>query len=242
MRHCAATQAWSGGYRHGRPRSVRPVPIGPATTRPRAAWLLLLVLWAGYFLAAWLDVAVPVERVLKGLLMPALLLCVLATLRDRSPRWLAVGLVFATVGDIAIDVSFEAGLLGFLVMQVCYIVGFVGLGATRTRSVRLAAAGYGLVWIVVNLVLGPTFGELRIPVLIYSAALCTMAALGAGVNARVGIGAALFLISDTLIACGQADLDFAGRSALVMPTYLAGQYLIATGWMRRIRRDVWVPV
>ena len=149
---------------------------------------------------------------------------------------------FLSTTLIAIDVTLEAGLVGFLVMQACYIVCFLGLGAARAASARWAALGYALVWASANLALGPSLGELRVPVLVYSAALCTMAALGAGVNARVGIGAALFLISDTLIACGEADVDFTGRSALVMPTYLMGQYLIATGWMRRIRRDVWVPV
>ena len=97
-------------------------------------------------------------------------------------------------------------------------------------------------WITVNLALGPALGDLRLPVLVYSAALCTMAALGAGVNARIGVGAALFLISDTLIACGEADLDYVGRSALVMPTYLAAQYLIATGWLRRVSPGVRLPL
>ena len=200
------------------------------------------MVWAGYFVATWLGAPEPLERILKGLLMPALLVCVLVQGDARRYRWLVLGLVFATVGDIAIDVTLEAGLVGFLVMQACYIVGFVRLGAAQAASARWAALGYALVWASANLVLGPSLGELRVPVLVYSAALCTMAAFGAGVNARVGIGAALFLISDTLIACGVADVDFAGRSALVMPTYLAGQYLIATGWLRRVRAAVWLPL
>ena len=212
------------------------------SARLRAAWRLLAVAWAGFFVATWLGAPEPLERILKGLLMPALLVCVLVQGDARRYRWLVLGLVFATVGDIAIDVTLEAGLVGFLVMQACYIVGFVRLGAAQAASARWAALGYALVWASANLVLGPSLGELQVPVLVYSAALCTMAALGAGVNARVGIGAALFLISDTLIACGVADVDFAGRSALVMPTYLAGQYLIATGWLRRVHAAAWLPL
>ena len=204
---------------------------------------MLAVVWAGYFVATGLGAPEPLERILKGLLMPALLLCVLVQAGDaRRCRWLVLGLVFATVGDIAIDVTLEAGLVGFLVMQVCYIIGFLRLGAAKAAPARWAALGYALVWTSANLALGPSLGELRLPVLVYSAALCTMAALGAGVNARVGIGAALFLLSDTLIACGQADVDFPGRSALVMPTYLTGQYLIATGWLRRVSPAVWLPL
>ena len=203
--------------------------------------MVLLAVWASYFAASWLGSEL-LDRVLKGMLMPALLLCVLVTLGARSPRWLVAGLVFATIGDIAIDVAFEAGLLGFLVMQLCYIAGFARLGASRARTTRWAGLGYGLVWGSVNLMLGPSLGDLRIPVLIYSAAICLMAALGAGVSARVGVGAALFLLSDALIACGEADVDFAGRSALIMPAYLIGQYLIATGWMRRVSPDLRVPI
>ena len=212
------------------------------SARLRAAWRLLAVAWAGFFVATWLGAPEPLERILKGLLMPALLVCVLVQGDARRYRWLVLGLVFATVGDIAIDVTLEAGLLGFLGMQICYIVGFLRLGAAWAPTARWAALGYGLVWITVNLALGPALGDLRLPVLVYSAALCTMAALGAGVNARIGVGAALFLISDTLIACGEADLDLVGRSALVMPTYLAAQYLIATGWLRRVSPGVRLPL
>lgn len=211
-------------------------------------WVVLAVLWAAYFAVAWLDAPTVTERVLKGLLMPVLLVAALIALGDARPRtplpvWLVAGLVFATVGDIAIDVRFEAGLAGFLVMQICYIVGFVGLGALAGLRTRWwAALGYGLLWIGINVFLGPTLGALQVPVLVYSAAICVMAALGAGVSTRVGFGALLFVISDSLIALGEADVHVAGRAYLVMPTYLLGQYLIATGWVRRVNPKAWLPL
>jgi uncharacterized membrane protein YhhN len=209
----------------------------------RTAWLVVGVVWATYFVLRALEVAEPIERVAKGLLMPVLLLWVLAALGSSAPRALVLGLVFATVGDIAIDVRFEAGIAGFLVMQVCYIVGFIGLGAVRGLRARWPiAAIYAAIWLAVNIGLGPSFGDLQVPVAIYSLAICVMAALAAAVSSRVGIGAALFLLSDALIAVGEADLDFPGRGLLIMPTYLAGQYLIATGWVRRVRTEVHLPV
>ena len=60
--------------------------------------------------------------------------------RLAAPRWLVAGLVFATVGDIAILYVFELGILGFLVMQICYIAGFLGLGAVRGLRRRWPAA------------------------------------------------------------------------------------------------------
>lgn len=220
------------------PDRARVVPVSP-----RAAWLVVAAVWAGYFLVRTLDAAGPVERVAKGLLMPALLLWVLAALGPAAPRWLVAGLVFVTVGDIAIDVTLEAGLVGFLVMQICYIAGFLALGAAGGLRRRWrVAAGYAAVWIGVNAVLGPSLGDLQVPVLVYSLAICVMASLAAGVSTRVGLGAALFLLSDALIALGEAGIGLPGRAVLIMPTYLAGQYLIATGWARLVRPDVQVPV
>jgi len=129
------------------------------------------------------------------------------------------------------------------VMQICYTVGFLGLGAWGGLRRRWSPAlVYAAIWLAVNVGLGPQFGDLRIPVLVYSLAICIMAALASGVSTRVGIGAALFLVSDLFLAFGQAGIDFAGRSAIIMPTYLAAQYLIATGWARRVDPDVLVPI
>lgn len=222
---------------------------GGASGAPRRwPWVVLAVVWAAYFAVAWLDAPTVTERILKGLLMPALLVAAVVALRDARPPtpvpgWLVAGLVFATVGDIAIDVRFEAGLAGFLVMQICYIVGFLGLRALAGLRARWwPALGYGLLWIGINVFLGPTLGALQVPVLFYSAAICVMAALGAGVSTRVGIGALLFVISDSLIALGEADVDVIGRAYLVMPTYLLGQYLITTGWVRRVNPRTWLPL
>ncbi|HEX6888618.1 MAG TPA: lysoplasmalogenase [Candidatus Nanopelagicales bacterium] len=196
---------------------------------------MLVLTWGTYLAVRLLQPGVPLERVLKGLLMPALLVWVLARVSGPAPKGLVLGLVLATVGDIAIDVNFIAGMLGFLGMQLCYIAGFVGLGAAgalrRRWPIALAYAG---IWAGANLVLGPALGDLRLPVLVYSLAICVMAALGCGVNATVGLGAALFLISDALIAVDRAGLDLPLGSALVMPTYLAGQYWIASGWVRAL--------
>ena len=213
-----------------------------AIRQQRSAWVLVAVIWAGYFLVRALGAPEEVENLAKALLMPTLLVWVLVALRAAAPLWLVLGLIFATVGDIAIIYVFELGILGFLVMQLCYIVGFISLGAVAGLRARWPVAlGYVVIWLAVNLGLGEQFGDLRIPILVYSLAICVMGALAAGVGARVGIGAALFLISDMFIAFGEVDIDFTGRAALIMPTYLAAQYLIATGWARRVDPNVVVP-
>lgn len=179
------------------------------------------------------------QAVLKGTLMPALLLGAVITLRSRTPVLMVVGLIAATTGDVLLtfdsDVLFLLGMLGFLVMQICYIIGFVRLGAWhKVRARWWILVIYAIVWVATNAVVAPAAGALAVPIAVYSLSLVAMAAVSAGVSTRVGIGGLLFLISDALIGLGLADLDFEGRGSVVMATYLVAQYLIITGWTRRV--------
>ena len=61
-------------------------------------------------------------------------------------------------------------------------------------------------------------------------------------TAGSGSAALLFVISDALIGVDKAGAGFPGRGLIVMLTYFAAQYLIATGWARRVDPDVLVPV
>lgn len=220
-------------------------PDAARAGRARRVWALVAALWGAYLLMDVVGGPEAVRILVKGLLMPSLLLWVVVALGPAAPRLLVAGLVLATVGDIGLefDATFLVGMAGFLAMQVCYVVGFIGLGSwPAVRRNWLIAAGYLAFWVGANIVLGPRLGDLRIPILMYSLALCVMAAFAAGVDRRVGAGGLLFLISDMLIGLDLADLDFTARGVVVMLTYLAAQYLIATGWARRVRSDVPVPV
>lgn len=187
----------------------------------------------------------PAAVVTKLLLVPLLLTWVL---RGRpQPRLLLVGLVFAWLGDVALEVpgdtAFLLGLLTFLVMQLCYVAGFVRLGVLpRLRRSWWIPLGYLLLWCAVNVALGPSLGNLRGPILVYSVFLAAMAAAAAGVSLPVGIGGALFLASDLLIGVGAAGMGFAGRDVAVMATYAVAQALITTGWVTAAVRAEQVPV
>jgi uncharacterized membrane protein YhhN len=184
----------------------------------------------------------------KPLLIPALIWWVLAVRRSAAPRLLVGGLVLAWVGDIALmlpgDTAFVVGLLLFLGMQVCYSRGFVGLGAVAAlRSAPWLPVAGAVLWVGLNVALGPSLGDLRLPLLVYSAALTTMAVLACGVSLhvgspRIGIGGVTFLVSDLLIGLDAAGIDAPLHGPLVMATYVVGQLLIATGWVAVQRRDV----
>ncbi|MGB7982240.1 MAG: lysoplasmalogenase [Candidatus Nanopelagicales bacterium] len=212
--------------------------------RQRSAWLLVGLLWAGYLALEVLGASGWGHTLAKGLLMPTLLLWVLVALRGAAPRLLVAGLVLATVGDVGLefDATFLVGMAGFLGMQVCYVLGFLGMGAwANVRRQPWIAVGYLVFWVVANLVLGPRLGDLQGPIALYSLALCVMASVAAGVDRRIAMGGLLFLISDMLIGLDLADLGFPGRGLVVMATYLGAQYLIVTGWARRVDARVVVP-
>lgn len=222
-----------------------PSPESAAPIDPRQAWAVVAVVWTLYVLVLVLDLGEPSHIILKSLLMPSLLLWVVVALGSDSPALLTGGLALATVGDVGVNFeppAFLVGMAGFLGMQASYSAGFLRMGAWPALRARWPIpAGLTAFWVMANLVLGPRLGELRVPVLVYSAALCTTAALAAGVSRRVAAGGLVFLVSDLLLGLRKAGMDFPGNRVIVDTSYLASQYLIATGWGRRVRPDLALP-
>jgi uncharacterized membrane protein YhhN len=148
--------------------------------------------------------------VTKVLLMPALALAVLPV----APPLLIGALVAGWLGDI------------FLLADGTWFL--IGMAAFA------AILGYAAVWAVMIVLLWPDLGALRIPVACYSLLLATTAVMSTNAGWRAGLGGALFLVSDSMIAMGLADwsrppaVDF-----WIMLTYVAAQYLLATGVVAR---------
>ncbi|NES27455.1 lysoplasmalogenase [Micromonospora terminaliae] len=194
----------------------------------RRPWLVLFGVAALVELAGVALDSTPAQWLAKPLLAPLLL----AYLWDRRRRTdpVAVGLVAATAGDVALlvpgDTAFLAGMGCFLVTQLAFLTAFL----RHRRPPVAAVAGYLLAWAGANALLWSALGPLRLPVLGYSLALSLMAAAATGVSRRTAAGGALFLVSDLLIGVGAAGGDFPGRDLLVMTTYAAALLLITAGW------------
>lgn len=216
-----------------------------APLTPQQAWAVVAAIWTLYLLVLVLDLGEPTHIILKALLMPSLLLWVVVALGRDAPMLLTGGLALATVGDVGVNYeppAFLVGMAGFLGMQASYGAGFLRMGAWPVlRAHWPIPAGLTAFWVMANVVLGPRLGELRIPVLVYSAALCATAGLAAGVSRRVAAGGFIFLVSDLLLGLRHAGLEFKGNRVIVDTTYLVSQYLIATGWARRVRPDLPLP-
>jgi uncharacterized membrane protein YhhN len=207
---------------------------------PRPLLTAFLVVALVHVVAVGLGADV-VSCATKPFLVGLLLVWVVVASRPHVLRPLVAGLAFALAGDLLLDGSgtllFLAGMGAFLAMQICYIRGFVDLGTLeRLQGTPSVPVAFAALWIVLNVALGPSLGDLRWPILVYSLALTAMAATAWGTGcARIAAGGALFLVSDLLIGLDAAGTAVPASGVLVMATYCAAQYLITTGWVLRER-------
>jgi alkenylglycerophosphocholine/alkenylglycerophosphoethanolamine hydrolase len=178
---------------------------------------------------------------------PALMLTLLggflaATPRPRGPVaiWACVAIVLSLAGDVLFaqpgDVGFILGLGGFLLAHVAYTILF--LGPLRTTGMPRLAALYGLWWFGLLALLLPHLGALAVPVVVYGGVLGLSAASALSTNRTIAVGAALFLLSDTVLACKLflPGFEFWQQDFAIMVLYCAGQGLIALGVVR-FQRD-----
>ncbi len=193
--------------------------------------------------AAGVTSAGDVATATKPALMITLLLGLLAsTPRPRGPipAWASAAILLSLAGDVLLaqpgDIGFLVGLGAFLLAHLAYTALF--LGPLRTRRMPRLAVAYGLWWFALLAVLLPHLGGLAVPVVLYGAVLGLSAAAALGTNRIVAIGAALFLLSDTLLAFKMflPGFEFWQQDFVIMVLYTLGQGLMAVGIVREARR------
>lgn len=196
---------------------------------------MLLALYGLLALANIIGQGTWVEVATKPLLMPLLALWVFLHGRHKL---IVAALLFSWAGDIALlngdkRLWFIAGMVFFLGAHLCYISAFWRCGA---RPKPLAALIYGAIFLGALVWLWKPLGAMAIPMTAYGLALVSMVTLSASVSRVVGLGGALFLLSDMLIAVRVAGV-FEHTDFWVMLTYVIAQVLIATGFVgyRRAR-------
>ncbi len=226
---------------------VSPRPLSGEAERGAVVPLVLFAVAVAAELVAVAADWTALQWIAKPLLAPLLIWHVLR--RGRADAVVAA-LCFATAGDIALlipgETAFLIGMLFFLGTQLSLITAFLRRPRPTTPSqptrpgsgrvypsgrgrIGLSTGVYVLLWAVANALLWSQLGPLRLPVLLYSLALTAMAATATRVSRRVAAGGALFLVSDLLIGLGAAGLRAPAHDILVMATYAAALFLIATG-------------
>ena len=212
-----------------------------------------------FWLLAVLDVvgiAANIEMlhfVVKPLLIPALMLLVNFT-RSAVPgkSLLLTGLFFSWMGDVFLlfeykhALFFIFGLVSFLTTHIFYIVYFLRIRSQKTSLLKkqpvfialVLAYGITLVW-----QLYPYLSDLKLPVMLYAAVICTMLLCSLHIFLKVNkkaaafylLGAAAFVVSDSLLAINKFYQPFAYAGVCIMLTYCAAQFFIVTGYIQQDR-------
>ncbi|MFF0451051.1 lysoplasmalogenase [Streptomyces sp. NPDC004609] len=175
------------------------------------------------------------HRIAKPLLMP--LLAAFTAVRG-GPRLLVAALLFGWGGDVFLlsgaDWAFLVGMGSFAVGHICYLVLF-----GRAPAPGWAGPVYGAALVAAVALLWPDLpADLRVPVAGYALVLTAMAWRASALGPVAGLGGALFLISDMVIATGVAEWpqppvpDF-----WIMLVYSTGQLLLALGVLSATRAE-----
>lgn len=143
---------------------------------------------------------------------------------------------FSFLGDFFLALPdpkyFVPGLGSFLIAQVCYGIAF---GSKREAGLAKSIPFF-LFGVVFFSVLFSNLGGLKIPVAIYTLAICFMGWKSWVIFGKKGIflaGALVFIASDSVIAYSMflnPDLDRKIASFAIMGTYYLAQFLLFSGF------------
>lgn len=192
----------------------------------------------------------------KLLLMPVLIIFLAMNAKKNiytiSKVIIYTGLVAAYLGDILLMFNgsnfFLAGMLSFMITHICYTAIFLRMAKVRfTRATEFIVAGVLVTVIAVKLLqfLTPYLGNLRLPIKIYMVVIAIMAATAANLlgNKLLKVlastffvpGAALFVLSDAVLAANHFLYKEPFLGVVVMMSYGYAQCLLVQGFTRYLR-------
>lgn len=210
----------------------------PAGGFRSVVWLAAsLIAGCSYWFARDAELAFPVMIAWKGSCVGLLAIHALTMPRSASSLALAAIMALGSLGDMLIEISLAAGALAFLVGHLVAI-RFYWLNRTPDRPALRRLFGPAIV-VVLPLVAFflPADRSAAPAVAVYSAGLAGMLAAALASRfplGRVGLGAALFALSDLLIFARMGPLASSPiPGLLIWPLYFFGQFLICIGIIGR---------
>lgn len=206
--------------------------------------LLLASLAAGLIYPLLWDAGLPGTAVTlaKGLGVGLLAVLAATQARTRDGWLLAAVMGFGALGDVLLDIRFEAGVAAFAVGHAVAIALYSrNRRRTMTVSRRAFAAALALFGTVMPFFLFDADDPRLLGMLVYSLLLTSMAAmawLSRFPRYRTGLGAVLFVISDALIAARMGPLAGAAWVGYaIWLLYYVGQLGIFVGVSETLRSD-----
>lgn len=207
-------------------------------------YLLLAVTGAAVFLYAQLVGSSALGLLSKGIPVIALLLWLRQAPPDSYRRWISAGLLCSLAGDLLLQWPndlFVFGLGAFLLAHLAYLRAYLSDCRQPAWLALILAALTGAG--VFTLLTRADLGALLLPVACYALAISAMlwralARLGeARLTSRsarlAALGAALFVLSDSLIGINRFVAPFAAAPLAIMLSYWLGQWLIAASVFQR---------
>lgn len=207
-------------------------------------WLVLALAAAVVFFYAITVGDAQLALISKGIPVIALMLWLRSAPAGSYRRWISLGLLFSLAGDLLLawpSDLFVFGLGAFLLGHLCYVFAYLSDTRHLAPKALLAAVivGGGMFSVLASQPLGP----LLIPVALYALTIGAMlwralARIGcAGVGRQsallAAIGAALFVLSDSMIGINRFVIPFDSAHYAIMLTYWLGQLGIAASAMYR---------
>lgn len=202
----------------------------------------------------------PWRTVSKLVLIPFLLLYLSASREGIVHPLVVAGLVCSFAGDVFLafsgEIFFLAGMFAFICTHVCNLAYFVKLRRAVTpsggREFIPAMAGYMIVLgCYVMFHLFNHLGNLRVPIIVYMLIISAMAIAAAGTSLNALIrkaavlyfmpGAALFALSDGILAMNKFAWHEPMADLAVMATYGAAQFCLVKGFIKITQIKVHSP-
>lgn len=187
---------------------------------------------------------------LKPFLLSFLILAVYAHERFVTKKILLTALTLSWIGDMILMFAdrgkfyFIAGLIAFLLSHIFYILLFskqLKIYLKKSKIIYwVGVTAIAFYLIVLLLLLLPTLGDLKIPVIIYALTISIMLLFALKgflnwqkpANIYILIGAIVFVTSDSILALDKFYTPLQYSSFLIMITYLIAQYLIVVGILK----------
>lgn len=185
-----------------------------------------------------------VETVTKPI--PVLCMALWLALQPAKGRyqWAVIaGLLLSATADIVISLHFVAGVAVFLLAHIAYIIAFLQDNRRPFLWRAVLAFGYGVL-VYIYLTAAGDLGALAVPILLYAIVITAMLWRAA---ARVGVpeiaersawsgflGAAFFVLSDTLLIIKMVVGPIPFEGFIVMLTYWLGQLgiTLSAAWQK----------
>lgn len=208
-------------------------------------YLLIFLLFAVTFsLSTLIESYYPYSWLLKAIPVSALAIYFYSqftnTQQTKTHVFFLCGLGMSVVGDIVLALEqgqyFVFGLAAFFVAHVFYIMSLYPVAPRRLPIV----IAYAVIGVGTFSLMAPWLGELFIPVFFYILILLTMAVfsvISQRSNRWLIVGAALFVISDSIIGLNKFYQPIPYNHILIMLTYYSAQFALTLGMLKALKKQ-----